>query len=133
MIVSIKCSCGNEDPGKAREYSGAMGYEAVICLACGRIHDHEGEHLPEPAYTPGPWHVSADGHAGGNVFRFNVSGPHFTPEEKAQAVNDARLIAKAPELLALVARAANFFEMNGADRVALVEDCKAAIAKAEGK
>ena len=44
---------------------------------------------------PGPWHVSADGHAGGNVFRFNVSGPHFTPEEKAQAVNDARLIAKA--------------------------------------
>ena len=68
--------------------------------------------MNEPKYTPGPWHVSADGHAGGNVFRFNVSGPHFTPEGKAQAVNDARLIAKAPDMLELLRDAFDRFTDN---------------------
>lgn len=44
MIVSMKCSCGNQDPSKAKFYDGMLGYEAIVCTECGRYSDHEGEH-----------------------------------------------------------------------------------------
>ena len=44
MIVSFNCTCGNDDVGKAVEYDGAVGYEAIICTACGRYSDSEGVH-----------------------------------------------------------------------------------------
>jgi len=46
MITSFKCPCGNTDPRKAREYHGCLGYEAIICTNCGRLHDHFG--ISEP-------------------------------------------------------------------------------------
>jgi len=47
MITKFTCKCGNHDPTKAKEYDGMLGYEAIICLKCGRVHDHEGVHEPE--------------------------------------------------------------------------------------
>ena len=47
MITKFNCKCGNSDPGKAKEYDGALGYEAVICLNCGRYYDQEGGHEAE--------------------------------------------------------------------------------------
>lgn len=44
MIKKISCSCGNQDPNKAKAYDGCLGYEAVICTDCGRYCDNEGEH-----------------------------------------------------------------------------------------
>jgi hypothetical protein len=35
------------DPNKTKAYDGALGYEAVICLKCGRYYDQEGIHEAE--------------------------------------------------------------------------------------
>lgn len=45
-IVEFKCKCGNKDVKKAFAYDGAMGYEALVCMCCGRYYDHvgSGEH-----------------------------------------------------------------------------------------
>jgi hypothetical protein len=47
MLTKFNCKCGNNDPRKTKEYDGALGYEAVICLKCGRYYDHEGIHEAE--------------------------------------------------------------------------------------
>ncbi len=44
MIKTAKCACGNTEPGDFKEYDGALGYEAVICIRCGRFADHDGDH-----------------------------------------------------------------------------------------
>ena len=44
MITKIECTCGNQDPKKAKVYEGLLGYEAIICTECGKYQDHEGEH-----------------------------------------------------------------------------------------
>lgn len=44
MLVEYKCECGNTDVSKAKEYDGAMGYEAIVCLECGRYSDDTGGH-----------------------------------------------------------------------------------------
>lgn len=50
MLISFKCPhCGNNDKDKAKEYDGALGYEAVICDCCGWTFDHSGAHPPEAA------------------------------------------------------------------------------------
>jgi len=41
---AFDCLCGNKDPKKTYEYDGALGYEAIICTVCGRIHDTSGVH-----------------------------------------------------------------------------------------
>lgn len=41
-IVEFKCKCGNTDPKKAYSYDGALGYEALVCMCCGRYYDHVG-------------------------------------------------------------------------------------------
>jgi hypothetical protein len=43
-VTSFNCPCGNKDPKKTYEYDGALGYEAIICTVCGRIHDDKGVH-----------------------------------------------------------------------------------------
>lgn len=45
-IVEFKCKCGNTDTNKAYAYDGAVGYEALVCMCCGRYYDHvgDGEH-----------------------------------------------------------------------------------------
>lgn len=45
-IVEFNCKCGNKDVKKAFAYDGAMGYEALVCMCCGRYYDHvgSGEH-----------------------------------------------------------------------------------------
>jgi len=47
MITSFKCRCGNKDPRMAYDYSGAVGYEAMVCKICGRYYDLAGEHLAD--------------------------------------------------------------------------------------
>ena len=47
MLKSFNCPCGNKDTKQAKEYDGLLGYEAVICKKCGRIHDESGIHEPE--------------------------------------------------------------------------------------
>lgn len=44
MLLKFNCECGNTDPKKAKEYDGSLGYEAIICLECGRYYDNEGVH-----------------------------------------------------------------------------------------
>lgn len=43
-ITKFNCQCGNQDTKKAIEYSGAMGYEAIVCKECGSYCDHDGMH-----------------------------------------------------------------------------------------
>lgn len=47
MLISFKCQCGNNNTKKAKVYNGVLGYEAVICLKCGRYYDQAGAHEPE--------------------------------------------------------------------------------------
>jgi len=44
MITKFNCSCGNTDPKKAKHYDGMLGYEAIVCMCCGRYYDYTGEH-----------------------------------------------------------------------------------------
>ena len=44
MITKFTCTCGNTNPKKAKEYDGLLGYEAIVCKACGRYSDYQGEH-----------------------------------------------------------------------------------------
>lgn len=44
MIIKFSCACGNTSPSRAKEYDGSLGYEAIVCLDCGRYSDHSGEH-----------------------------------------------------------------------------------------
>lgn len=56
MLLSFECQCGNCDVTKAKEYDGSLGYEAVICLACGRYSDHTGNHAADAwssSFIPG--------------------------------------------------------------------------------
>ena len=46
MIVSFNCTCGNNDPKKAKFYDGALGYEAIVCKVCGRVYDFDLEGKP---------------------------------------------------------------------------------------
>jgi hypothetical protein len=39
MIREFKCTCGNKDPKKAKEYDGSLGYEAIVCKVCGTYYD----------------------------------------------------------------------------------------------
>lgn len=41
---NFSCSCGNKNPRKTKYYDGHLGYEAIVCIYCGRIHDYDGEH-----------------------------------------------------------------------------------------
>ena len=44
-ITSYKCpGCGTEDVSHAKEYDGALGYEAVVCTECGGYCDDMGEY-----------------------------------------------------------------------------------------
>ena len=47
MLTKFKCQCGNADKKQAKEYHGVLGYEAIICLKCGRYYDQAGAHEPE--------------------------------------------------------------------------------------
>lgn len=47
MVTRFNCICGNKNPKQVKEYDGCLGYEALICKECGRIHDHEGIHERE--------------------------------------------------------------------------------------
>jgi hypothetical protein len=47
MVTKFNCTCGNQDPKKVKEYDGCLGYEALICLDCGKYYDHTGEHEPD--------------------------------------------------------------------------------------
>jgi hypothetical protein len=47
MIVSAICVCGNITPALFYEYDGCLGYEATVCVCCGRYTDHTGEHEPD--------------------------------------------------------------------------------------
>jgi len=101
------------------------------------------------AHTPGPWTCTADGYAEGRgAFHFLVSGPHFRPGKKADAVYDSRLIAAAPDLLAALENALRALEahinavakqngVNSADlcpcMVVEIAQARSAIAKAEGR
>ena len=49
MLISFKCPCGNTDTQQTKKYGGMLGYEAVICKKCGRIHDETGIHEREAA------------------------------------------------------------------------------------
>jgi hypothetical protein len=46
MITSFNCECGNDNPSKAKEYDGCLGYEALICTVCGRFYDFDLEGNP---------------------------------------------------------------------------------------
>lgn len=54
-ITKFNCQCGNNDPHKATEYDGSLGYEALVCNNCGSFHDHDGIH---PADT---WSINLVG------------------------------------------------------------------------
>ena len=54
MIISFNCECGNKDPKKAKEYDGALGYEAVICAVCGTYYDFDTEGKPR-TNKPDEW------------------------------------------------------------------------------
>ena len=43
-ITSFDCECGNNDPGKALEYEGSLGYEAIVWKVCGSYSDFTGAH-----------------------------------------------------------------------------------------
>jgi len=95
-------------------------------------------------HTPGPWKIDGGTNKDGDLHIWHA-GNYFGGHGLAQVFADgarvhggtveanARLIAAAPELLELVRRASDFLEMNGSARVALVEDCRAAIARAKGE
>lgn len=51
MLTKFKCQCGNADKKQAKKYYGMLGYEAVICKKCGRIHDETGIHERETDKT----------------------------------------------------------------------------------
>jgi hypothetical protein len=42
MLTSFKCPCGNNDVSKTHTHDGSFGYEAIVCLECGRFTDHTG-------------------------------------------------------------------------------------------
>lgn len=46
MIISFNCTCGNNDPKKAKFYDGALGYSAIVCKVCGRVYDFDLEGKP---------------------------------------------------------------------------------------
>ena len=39
--ITTPCKCGNKDKNKFKIYDGCLGYEAVVCLNCGRYCDHQ--------------------------------------------------------------------------------------------
>jgi hypothetical protein len=88
------------------------------------------------SHTPGPWRI---GDAGHTVF----GPPNGSPSPRTVATvvphndrrDNARLIAAAPDLLAVCRSAANWFGELGNDDGAqgLLDDLLAAIAKAEGR
>jgi hypothetical protein len=43
MITKFTCSCGNNDPKKAKHYDGSLGYEAMICTVCGVYYDFDND------------------------------------------------------------------------------------------
>jgi hypothetical protein len=51
MILNAKCNCGNEVKnfktiGNSQGffvYDGALGYEAIVCVNCGKYYDITGE------------------------------------------------------------------------------------------
>lgn len=47
MITKFNCDCGNTNPKKAKEYDGALGYEAIVCTVCGIYYDESGTHKPD--------------------------------------------------------------------------------------
>jgi hypothetical protein len=47
MIIEFKCKCGNSNPSDAYEYSGMLGYEAIVCTVCGAYSDYTGWHYPD--------------------------------------------------------------------------------------
>lgn len=48
MIKEFNCPiCGNNDPKKAHEYEGGLGYEAVICKCCASYADSNDWHLSD--------------------------------------------------------------------------------------
>ena len=110
------------------------------------------------SHTPGPWTVRAGAAGAGRVqivspsHRKECDAEHviceLRPWQRPDYGPDARLIAAAPELLAQLKMAADFIsghneclsEPSGSgDRewnaycIGLLDDCKSAIAKAEGR
>jgi hypothetical protein len=44
MIIKFNCKCRNNDPSKAYDYHGILGYENIVCKICGMHYDYMGEH-----------------------------------------------------------------------------------------
>ena len=44
MQTTINCPCGNSDQSLFHDYDGFAGYEALICIPCGRFVDSDGWH-----------------------------------------------------------------------------------------
>lgn len=44
MTTNFSCGCGNKNPRNTKYYDGHLGYEAIVCIYCGRIHDYDGQH-----------------------------------------------------------------------------------------
>lgn len=106
--------------------------------------------MPNTTHTPGPWdvrHESIDPEwaivcASGGRIVANVNaetGPDIPPLVSIKMPRDAnaRLIAAAPDLLALAERVANLnpdvAEIGAGMLASLVDDARAAIAKARGE
>lgn len=96
-------------------------------------------------HTPGPWQADSEGREGWAVnydscaewshvavVRPNSEGSRPVDDDEAEA--NARMIAAAPELLAALKKLLNETD-DGTQLCArhIVDDCKAAIAKAEGQ
>lgn len=84
-------------------------------------------------HTPGPWKVSPTSH---HAHDYRIDGPDGLMDFDAdEARANARLISAAPDLLAVCQRMLREIEFGGTNATAIrcmIEDAKAAIAKAEG-
>lgn len=99
------------------------------CVAC---EDGRAVEWKKPKFTPGPWRILTDPEtAVGTTKRIVAFGPHREVVSSAYVTEaNARLIAAAPELLAVVQHAATAHDGPDFDLGSLVEQAVAALAKA---
>jgi hypothetical protein len=118
--------------------------EGLDDCANGRGERKADEGMTMTKHTPGPWAFYRDDKYCGGGYDYHVHQAGETGEANCYTVGahvvtikdvgggkvheaNARLIAASPTLYSLVQRAALFLEMNGTQRVALVEDCKSTL------